>query len=259
METCKLCLVSVNELQNSHIIPNAFWKVTKSKKGYKNGHYIEIAKAGTRFGQKSFSEKMLCYSCEQKLSINFEKYVCDLLLRNPANQKVTITKSKNSTTYKGIEYEKLKLFQCSILWRASISSLPLFSKVKLSESYEEELRRSILDLEPLPFNYFPCVMSRVLINEKNKTATGLISNPFTEKTNIFKKIVFYFGGVEWTFHIPTCSQFLIDEMLVPSKSNQKILVMPIKYLNQTHLNIAVAFAHINQSSGKGIDMDSLRD
>ncbi|NIM34962.1 MAG: hypothetical protein GTN67_05870 [Hydrotalea flava] len=43
-----------------------------------------------------------------------------------------------------LNYHKYKLFLLSILWRASISTRPFFSEIKLDPIHEEEIRKMIL-------------------------------------------------------------------------------------------------------------------
>jgi len=69
--SCALCQ-SESPLQNSHIIPEFFYKQL-----YDNIHRFHIVSNQSskpeRFGQKGFREKLLCSSCEQKIA-RWEKY-----------------------------------------------------------------------------------------------------------------------------------------------------------------------------------------
>jgi hypothetical protein len=60
----------------------------------------------------------------------------------------------------GLEFKKFKLFQNSLLWRASVASGPMFSEVDLG-SHEEKLRKMLLNSDPGdPYDY-PCVLLTV--------------------------------------------------------------------------------------------------
>ena len=134
MATCKLCLKQ-NKLRNSHIIPEFVYKPIYDKK-----HRFDVIAREQNVRndekQKGLREYLLCQVCETKLS-KYERYV-SLVLDNGLNVKQT--RNGNYVKLEGIDYEKYKLFALSILWRASVTSLPFFKSVKLGH-HEEVLRK----------------------------------------------------------------------------------------------------------------------
>ncbi|MFA0425885.1 hypothetical protein AB4562_28410, partial [Vibrio sp. 10N.222.54.A1] len=126
---CKLCLEK-EDIQESHIIPDAFFRFVKGKEnnGDKSeiGKYIEVSQSGNKFAQESYAEPLLCRACEQKFSNEFESYVIELVLRNPKKVGASSSRGVKQITFSNIDYRKLKLFQMSLLWRAAISSLDFY-------------------------------------------------------------------------------------------------------------------------------------
>jgi hypothetical protein len=57
----------------------------------------------------------------------------------------------------------VKLFQLSILWRASVAKGDFFSKVKLKPRHEEEIRKMLLNGEPGKEDRYPCGMGRLVV------------------------------------------------------------------------------------------------
>lgn len=91
--------------------------------------------------QKGIREYLLCRDCEDKLNV-WEKYFSKLLL-----EQIKFTAKSSFVLASGIEYNKFKLFQMSIIWRAGISSMPEFSNISLGP-HSEKLREMIFSENP---------------------------------------------------------------------------------------------------------------
>tara|TARA_R110002049_G_scaffold267237_2_gene443465 strand:- start:1201 stop:1737 length:537 start_codon:yes stop_codon:yes gene_type:complete len=57
-------------------------------------------------------------------------------------------KSPTGYQIEGADYCKLKLFFISLLWRASVSSQPMFTRVNLGKKFEERAKHLILTVDP---------------------------------------------------------------------------------------------------------------
>jgi hypothetical protein len=253
MGKCALCLQD-KELQQSHIIPNAFFKKVKRIKGEKSGHYISITDVENRWRQESYEESLLCWECEQKFSTKFEKYAIDLVLRNPANIGVTTYRYGQTLEMSGIAYEKLKLFQLSILWRASVSTNTFYSHIKLIPYEEERLRRLLFDLESTDPVDFGCFMSPLCLNNdirSMKETKGFICTPFVEKNGVYNFYVFYFGGYEWRFANPVCDRrFVVDHKIISASGDLKCSIRDV-YSIPVLFNRAF-MGYKNQQEGNGV-------
>ncbi|EHV2410704.1 hypothetical protein ACPDXS_003540 [Vibrio cholerae] len=196
MEKCKLCLKE-KKLRNSHIIPDAFFQFIK--KGNRNGRHIVISDEGNSWQQETCSEKMLCGECEHKFSSKFEKYAAELLLYNPSKIGATVKQFNGHVELSGIDYAKLKLFQMSLLWRASVSEQKFYKNVSLSSFDEELLRSRLNELNPLLEHQFPCTFERVMndvlpsSSDRKNRKSGLAS-PKTTDIGYCKYITFVLGG-----------------------------------------------------------------
>lgn len=196
METCKLCLKN-KELRKSHIVPDAFFQYVKKEQD--NGRHIVITRDSNYWGQDTYSEKMLCEVCERKFADNFEKYAADLLLHNPKNVGVTVTQFSDHIELSGVNYEKLKLFQMSLLWRASISELDFYKGVSLPPQQEERLRVSLLSLTAMRPDEYPCTFERVMNDampyaKERQSHKRIITSPKTTASNICGYTTFVLGG-----------------------------------------------------------------
>ena len=85
---CKLC-GRLSALQESHVIPKAFFRRIKRNGPALQSHDHPFIKS--RPTQESWSQPLLCYDCEQKISV-WEGYAIDFL-RFPHRRKIVIKKS----------------------------------------------------------------------------------------------------------------------------------------------------------------------
>jgi len=190
---CRLCLKDENKLCNSHIIPELFYKSL-----YDEPHrYTLITEDSTvknKFKQKGIREILLCKTCERKLG-NYEKYVNENLMRDI--EKLKINKINNRIILKRkFDYKTLKLFQLSLLWRASISSHQMFKSVKLG-FYGEKIRRMIYTQNPGKYFEFGCVMG--LIKMGDIIGNGFMFTPHRDNSFGIVRYYFIFGGLYWIF------------------------------------------------------------
>lgn len=134
---CQLCKEPA-VLRESHVIPRSYYRRLKRGGG---GQLISIKYDGASSPAKRNSnptEKLLCGACEKFLGREYEKYGTRALIS-----------TRNTTTFgdyinvKKFEYKKAFLYFSSILWRASISTLPEFQRVNLTPKINEHLRRCI--------------------------------------------------------------------------------------------------------------------
>lgn len=262
---CKLCLEK-EDIQESHIIPDAFFRFVKGKEnnGDKSeiGKYIEVSQSGNKFAQESYAEPLLCRACEQKFSNEFESYVIELVLRNPKKVGASSSRGVKQITFSNIDYRKLKLFQMSLLWRAAISSIDFYKYVELDPIIVELLRKNLNELSPLEPHILPCFMDRIFIDTPNENASfselklskSTIFNPkkTASKPLGIEYITFFFGGFEWRFWLHKCNDFFINENKVISPSG--VLVCSIQNIDKNDLLLSAGvLARGNELKGKGLN------
>ena len=139
---CRLCL-EPHKLRKSHIIPEFLFRDLYDDKGR---FLVLPASADGRphFRQKGFYERLLCGECEQRINV-YETYVKRVLYDDLPT--FTSGEDHRKNRLAGLDYTKFKLFQLSVLWRASISSDPFFSGVQLG-AHEESIRSMVWEQNP---------------------------------------------------------------------------------------------------------------
>lgn len=192
---CKLCL-NDTDLVNSHIIPEFFFKPLYEKVG--NSFRFNVVpldnSQNLRYKQKGLTEKLLCINCEKQLSI-YEDHA-----RRVFYGGIGIwIKNGNPIEISGIDYSKFKLFQLSILWRASVSNLDFFQGVQLGP-HEESIRLMIKNENPGIQLKYPCIFVMILMGNSNPV-DAFIYQPEMLRIDGQRAYRFIFGGCFWLYFV----------------------------------------------------------
>jgi hypothetical protein len=142
--------------------------------------------------QKGLYEQLLCDGCEQRLS-TWERYA-SLVLKGgiPLNAM----RDGNLWRVSGIEYAQFKLFQLSVLWRASVSMLQFFENVALGP-HEETIRQMLLREDPGPPEQYGCLMFGLQFD--GDVVTDLMVQPGRIRFDGHIAYRFVFGGFLWAY------------------------------------------------------------
>lgn len=189
-KTCRLCH-ELNPLRRSHIIPEFLYSSM-----YDEIHRFHILSTNqeklNRLAQKGIREKLLCEICEQKLS-KWESYASQLF---SGTTSVFVERVGNLWHLSELDYSSFRLFQLSVLWRASVSSIDFFKNISLG-NHEEKIRRLLMSNDTgLPWQY-GCVMCG-LIDDK-AVLTDLMIQPDRFKLHGHTAYRFVFGGFMWIY------------------------------------------------------------
>jgi hypothetical protein len=188
-DTCKLCLKN-KELKLSHIIPKSIIKLVRDKE--LNNRFLEIKKNQSNEIQDVPKEYLLCHECEQKIGI-YENYFKETVHFN--RQHTSKAHDDQYLLIENINYQKIKLFFLSLLWRMSVSSLEEFKNVKIGEN-EEILRKRIIDENPGISHEYPVVAVIPLINGRNQESW--CSTAFPHRIGNIQIYGFLLGGIFYT-------------------------------------------------------------
>lgn len=152
MKICKLCRKPKTLIKTSHIISDFLHdELYDEKHRLIKFHPNELKKDAPKIStppSATYEGGILCAKCDNDIIGKYESYASKLL-RNllPKNKKPTCKEVFDQTLEKtfeveNLDYQKLKLFLLSILWRSSISSRPEFQNIDLKEN-EERVRNQI--------------------------------------------------------------------------------------------------------------------
>jgi hypothetical protein len=178
--TCKLCRSST-DFGKSHIIPESFFR-----EGGSVGETPLMLSSNAKVYPKRrpigvYDQTILCKSCETKFS-DWDDYGKKFLLDEfEAFSQIKAHDKIVGYSTDVFDYEKLKLFFVSVLWRASISSQPFFEHVDLG-SHEARLKEIIDSRTPPGPDDYACILYRfsgfpdplpILMPLKTRSSYGL--------------------------------------------------------------------------------------
>jgi hypothetical protein len=142
----------------SHIIPESFFRVVRG-----NEHTLKmISNTPSEFTKKApigvYDKTILCNECE-KVFAKYDDYAAQVLLDRKALEVIKAGESIVGYSMTGIDYKLLKLFFISILWRASVSTMPFYRKVQLG-SLENKAKELIWNYDASTPDTFSFVLAR---------------------------------------------------------------------------------------------------
>lgn len=113
---CALCQEE-NSLCDSHLIPEFFYDPLYDEKHRFN---LLSAEPGQRlrFQKKGVKEPLLCVDCDTKKISRLERYARGVFF---GGQEIAIQNARDRIIVTGLDYQTLKLFQLSILWRDGVA------------------------------------------------------------------------------------------------------------------------------------------
>jgi hypothetical protein len=187
---CRLCK-SDRELRNSHIIPEFLWTELYNAKHQIMG-INGRGNRGWETLQKGVREHLFCEVCEQ----HFNKY-CEKPFRA---QWVETEPLPNPWEVEDIhwvrfDYASFKLFHLSVLFRASVSTLPDFVTVSLGP-HEEKLRELLLSRNPGEYWQYP-IFGYAVVHHKTKRLISMVSQAVQSKLWGQRCYGMIYGGVQW--------------------------------------------------------------
>ena len=86
---------------------------------------------------------LLCGACEQKIG-DWETYVSRIF---HGIDQISGSRTGDTIVLEGLQYAPMKLFLLALLWRAGVSTLPVFRETNLRE-HEAILRKMLLNADP---------------------------------------------------------------------------------------------------------------
>lgn len=191
METiCCLCK-TVSELCRSHVLPEFVYRPLYDEK-----HRFSVLTVGAdnkRYAQRGLTEKLLCHACEQRLC-RYEKYAAEVMNGRLGHR---YEQRGRTLVIEGIDYARFKLFQMSVLWRASVSRQEFFKLVSLG-TREEVLRQMLLTDDPGEPEEFGCLV--VFAHDGGNDASDTLFNPEPVRWAGRRMHKFFFAGAAWVYH-----------------------------------------------------------
>lgn len=178
------------KLIKAHIIPRSFHK--SLNQGDVQTPIIITSKPGEYPKQSQtgvYDKEIVCEDCE-KIFSTWDDYGYEFLFQELDEDRYIVSNNERiAYNFGPTNYENLKLFFLSVLWRASISKQQLFNSVQLGP-YEEKLKHHILSKDPGSVEDFSVALSRF---DAPPNETGIL-NPDRAKYDGVNHYRLYLGG-----------------------------------------------------------------
>ena len=186
---CRLCQ-NEKELCFSHIIPEFLYLPTYDE----NHRALMIPRVKEKYPQKGIREYLLCDCCEEVLN-RFETYSSPIL---KSIQDLSVTQLGDQYIIRDVQYAEFKLFQLSLLWRASVASVKMFENIDIG-NHEDVIRKMLLSKNPGMPDQYGCMM---FILGKTKYVHKTIGSPVEDVIDGYTCYRFQIGRIFWYFFLP---------------------------------------------------------
>jgi hypothetical protein len=185
---CRFCNLE-KPLGDSHIIPKSFFPPktggdTRPNRllSNKEGTYPKKMPIGV------YDQTILCHECE-KVFDPLDDYSQKLLLENESDHQPLLFRGETIGFYlPKYDYDKLKKFFISLLWRASVSTHDFYRRINLGP-HEPIAMKLITSSTDIPPELFSVVLSKF----DNPLGKAML-DPYPKRMDNVNYNVFYLGG-----------------------------------------------------------------
>jgi hypothetical protein len=177
-------------LIDAHIIPKFFFRYLYPNEKIEGQSLLLVNSSGGRVLNSRvgpYDKNILCQECDNKIG-RFDDYAKKVFIDKWPTVSVNDDKS---IILQNIDYEKLKLFFLSLLWRASVSNHDIFSKVSVGP-FEGVLRDMIMNNNPGDPLEFPIIITQFSQGDLPKDVGKNIQDPIRERIDNINFVSFYF-------------------------------------------------------------------
>jgi len=226
--TCKLC-GEQRKLCHSHVIPEFFYAPLYDDKHRLHQHQRHSGQV--RLAQKGHRELLLCEGCEALLNGRYEQYVKAAWYDDGALPK---TPNFQQTVITGLDYRRFKLCLLSVLWRASVATQDLFSRVQLGPKHQGAIRQMLMNDDPGPVEVYPFAADVLWLNDY--VVRSAVLQPVDRRYEHKRVYIFGFGGCIWYFLVGSDTAGMFRTLTIKRNGT-----LPIMWQNLAKLGIIQDF------------------
>jgi len=175
--------------------------------------------------QKGLYEHLLCADCECKIS-KYEQHAKRVFYDEFEFFETDIP---NKIKVVNLEYKMFKLFQLSVLWRASVSSLSFFANIKLG-SHEDKIRQMLIKDDPGRPDQYGCAIFGLFLGKGQ--AFDAIITPGVGRVSGHRTYKFIFGSCLWFFVVSSHSiSSDYSESFLTTDGTLELISLPARNIN----------------------------
>ena len=237
MANCKLCN-QPKKLVDSHIFPEFMYLPM-----YDNNHkfkLISIDEGDTlEERKKGIYEKLLCDNCDNRIIGKYENHASKILFGD-GKKEIEVEQTKFGHLIHGVDYKLFKLFQISLLWRASISTRREIIRINLGP-HAEIMRKMLFNEDPGEvYDYGVLIF---MFPRSSKDIKDLITPPELLRKRISGNKLFraLFNGLLWIFFVSSHSRYFEKKEFFLSKEGTLPIINSGESGEQYIFNLAMDF------------------
>jgi hypothetical protein len=235
--TCKFCLGDYKCIE-AHIIPNSLYKPLLADPSgmliVSNKSEIHPKRSHTGI----YDSELVCEKCERLFS-KFDDYAQSFFSAEiPDNNYIIHKNEKLAYFIEDVDYPKLKLFFISLLWRASVTNHPFFSKVDVGP-FEVQLKKMITGDDPGDENTFSVTITKY---DETSLASAMLS-PHRNKWCDINYYTFYLRGFK--VYIKVDQRIAPDIMLnFMIRPHNRLLIPLLEFRKSSEIKVMEKMAKI---------------
>jgi hypothetical protein len=203
MAICKLCN-ETKDLVDSHIFPEFMYTPM-----YDENHKFKVLTTKSidvlKEPRKGIYEKLFCKKCDNEIIGKYEDHAAKVMFGD-GKKEIEIKETKMGLLIREIDYTLFKLFQISLLWRASISTRPEIKRISLGP-HSEKMRMMLYTENPGEIYEYGAVI--YFFPKSSKDMKDLIVSPELSEKRIEGNRIYraIFNGLFWTYFVSNHSQY----------------------------------------------------
>lgn len=211
---CRLCKKD-RPLSKSHIFPEWLYEPL-----YDDKHRFFVLstdvnkRRGTR--PKGIYEKLFCDECEQQFS-KVEGYARDVFYE----LSLKVVEDNRAVVFSGLQYHHFKLFQMSLLWRASITSRPEVHRINLGP-HTERIRKMLFENNPGDIHEYGSILMLPALGQELMQQFVYPPERLPTKIDGHSAYRAVFGGLLWLFIVSHHSYRIPHEVFISKNGNLPI-------------------------------------
>ena len=200
--TCRLCEED-KELCYSHALPNSAFRFLFKRGSGKAVAFVDDEVTKTDYSSDSWSEPLLCKTCEADLNDRYDRYGISVFKGNACK----VERGPEGVTFSGVNRQRLRMFVLSVLWRMAVSPNRAYGNVNLPYELEAEIRDALRAKR----NVRPAVAEVGLCRLKESTGIkalsmenlrGMLVAPFPREYVAFRSTCFLLFGFVVEVFVP---------------------------------------------------------
>ncbi len=219
MPICRLCNKE-RELRESHIVPKFMYAELKNN----NRQILAIngsGKRGRTLVQDGAKEHLFCEDCEQHFNKHFETPFRKYWIETPP---LPDPWNDDNPRWIATDYKPFKLFHLSILFRASVSTLPIFNPINLGP-HEEKIRLLLLNCDPGEYCEYP-IAGYAVVHHTTRQLVKMISQPQVFRVGGKQCYSIMYGGVEWWMCVASDRNYEFEKFALQNDGRLCLSVFP---------------------------------